>query len=103
MSLSFFGSQPLCETVKVDSSLSRKTCALKKTFNEISEASTHCKGSGWGFFLERKEGIPNRWSVVHEKVTPDLGLAEGGLSPPCYLHILHRKNLEQIWIQEKGR
>jgi hypothetical protein len=75
----------------------------KKIFNEISEASTHCKGLSWGLFLERKEGIPHRWSVAQEKVTPDLGLAEGELSPPCHLPMLHRKDLEQIWIQEKGK
>jgi hypothetical protein len=36
-------------------------------------------------------------------VTPDLGLAESGLSPPCHLPILHRKDLEQIWIKEKRK
>jgi hypothetical protein len=75
----------------------------KKIFNEISEASTHCKGLSWGLFLERKEGIPHRWSVAQEKVTPDLGLAEGELSPPCHLPMLHRKDVEQIWIQEKRK
>jgi hypothetical protein len=78
-------------------------CSQKNFLNEISETSTPYKEPGWEFFLERKEGIPHRWSTAHENLTPALGLAEGALSPPCHLHMLHRKDLEQIWIQEKRK
>lgn len=40
-------------------------------------------------------------SAARENLTPVLGPAEGGLSPPCHLCMSHRKDLEQIWSKEK--